>query len=150
VGACAATVAIVPFMPLPGPRDDRVDSDIPASLTAFGAPPRRASVTVAHPSPGQRAVRGLKAGGIFWAVAAGCVFLPGLHFVLVPGFLLIGVVVGFRHLRDQEIVSRVHGACPRCGIEQDLAAGNRLTPSWTLDCPVCHNHLTLTLDPGEN
>jgi hypothetical protein len=120
--------------------------DIPASLTAFGASLRRVSVTVVRPSPGRRAVRALKAGGVFWAVAAGCVFLPGLHFVLVPGFLLVGVVVGFRHLRDQEIVSRVHGPCPRCGLDQDFAAGNGLTPSWELDCPGCHNHLTLTVD----
>jgi len=120
--------------------------DIPALLTAFGASPRRVSVTVVRPSPGRRAGRALKAGGVFWAVAAGCVFLPGLHFVLVPSFLLVGVVVGFRHLRDQKIVSRVHGPCPRCGLEQDFAAGNGLTPSWELDCPACHNRLTLTLD----
>jgi len=123
--------------------------DVPASLTAFGASPRRVSVTVVHPSPGRRAARALKAGGVFWAVAAGCVFLPGLHFVLVPGFLLAGVIGGFRHLRDQEVVSRVHGHCPRCGLEQDFAAGNGLTPSWELDCPACHNHLTLTLDAGD-
>ena len=123
--------------------------DVPASLTAFGASARRVSVTVVHPSPGRRAARALKAGGVFWAVAAGCVFLPGLHFVLVPGFLLAGVIGGFRHLRDQEVVSRVHGHCPRCGLEQDFAAGNGLTPSWELDCPACHNHLTLTLDAGD-
>ena len=124
-------------------------TDVPASLTTFGASPRRVSVTVVHPSSGRRAARALKAGGVFWAVAAGCVFLPGLHFVLVPGFLLAGVVISFRHLRDQEVVSRVHGPCPRCGLEQDFAAGNGLTPSWELDCPACHNHLTLTLDAAD-
>jgi hypothetical protein len=123
--------------------------DLSASLTVFGAPPRRVSVTVVRPSPGQRAVRALKGGGVFWAVAAGCVFLPGLHFVLVPSFLVIGVAVGIKHLRDEEIVSRVHGPCPRCGLEQDFAVGNRLTASWTLDCPACHNNLTLSLDAGE-
>lgn len=117
-----------------------------ASLTVFGAPPRQATVTVVHPSPGRRLARALKAGGVFWAVAAGCVFLPGLHFVLVPSFLVIGIAVGFRNLRDQEIVSRVRGACPRCGLEQEFAAGNRLTSAWSLDCPACHNTLTLALD----
>jgi hypothetical protein len=122
--------------------------DVPASLTVFGAPPRRVTVTVVCPALGQRVARALKAGGLFWAVAAGCVFLPGLHFVLVPSFLLIGVFVGCKHLRDQEIVSRVHGACPRCGLVQDFAAGNGLTPHWALDCPACHNSLTLILDSG--
>ena len=85
---------------------------------------------------------------MFWAFAAGCVFLPGLHFVLVPTFLVAGIVAGVRHGRDTEIVSRVRGACPRCGQEQDFGAGNRLTPTWTLDCPACHNHLTLVVEPG--
>jgi hypothetical protein len=122
--------------------------DLPASLTAFGAPPRRVTVTVVRPSPGQRVARALKAGGVFWAVAAGCVFLPGLHFVLVPSFLLIGAATGFRHLRDQEIVSRVRGACSRCGLEQEFAAGNRLTAAWSLTCAACHNNLALALDAG--
>jgi hypothetical protein len=121
-------------------------AELQASLTVFGAPPRRASVTVMRQAPRQRVGRALKAGGAFWAVAAGCVFLPGLHFVLVPSFLVIGIVVAARSLRDEEIVSRVHGTCPRCGVEQDFAAGRRLAPSWTLDCPTCHNTLTLSLD----
>ncbi len=120
--------------------------DVPALLTAFGARSRRVTVTVVRPPPGRRVARALKAGGVFWAVAAGCVFLPGLHFVLVPSFLLVGVATGFRHLRDREVVSRVRGACPRCGFEQEFAAGNRLTPAWSLACPACHNNLSLALD----
>jgi hypothetical protein len=123
--------------------------DVTASITAFGVPPRRVTVSIVRPSPGQRVARALKAGGAFWAAAAGCVFLPGLHFVLVPGFLLIGVAVGLGRLRDQEIVSRVRGACPRCGLEQEFAAGNRPVPVWSLDCPACHNNLTLTLSRGD-
>jgi hypothetical protein len=123
--------------------------DLSASLTVFGALPRPVLVTVTRPSPGQRLARAVKGAGVFWVVAAGCVFLPGLHFVLVPTFLVVGIAAGFRNLRDVEIVSRVHGACPRCGLEQDFAAGNRLTPTWTLDCPACHNNLTLTLNSGD-
>ena len=122
--------------------------DLSASLAAFGAPPRRVTVSVVHPSPGQRATRAVKAGGLFWAIAAGCVFLPGLHFVLVPSFLAIGVAAGVRHLRDQQIVSHVRGVCPRCGLEQAFASGNRLTPAWSLACPACHTNLALTLDAG--
>jgi len=92
----------------------------------------------------KRAARG---AGIFFAFAAGCVFLPGLHFILVPTFLILGIGAGVRRLQDARVVTRVHGSCPRCGREQDFAAGNRPTPSWTLDCPACHNTLTLTLAP---
>jgi len=129
------------------PEGDSID--LSASLTVFGAAPRPVVVIVTRQSPGHRLARAVKGAGVFWAVAAGCVFLPGLHFVLVPTFLVVGFAAGFRNLRDAEIVSRVHGACPRCGLEQDFAAGNRLRPVWTLDCPACHNNLTLTLDPGD-
>lgn len=122
--------------------------NLDASLSAFGAPPRRVTVTVVHPTPGQRFARALKAGALFWAIAAGCVFLPGLHFILVPTFLVVGIVAGFRHLQDQEVVSGVRGPCPRCGTEQTFPGGNRLTPSWSLDCPACHTTLSLTLDAG--
>ena len=103
--------------------------DLHASLSVFGAKPSPVLVTVTRPSPGGRLARAARVAGIFWAVAAGCVFLPGLHFVLVPTFLVVGTAAGLRHLRDIEVVSRVHGACPRCGHKQDFAAGNRLTPT---------------------
>ena len=121
--------------------------DLHASLSVFGSKPSPVLVMVTRPSPGGRLARAARAAGIFWAVAAGCAFLPGLHFVLVPTFLVIGTAAGLRHLRDTEVVSRVHGVCPRCRHEQDFAAGNRLMPTWSLDCPACHNTLTLTLGP---
>ena len=120
--------------------------DVPASLTVFGASARPAVVTVTRPSPGGRFKRAAKAAGVFWAFAFGCIFIPGLHFVLVPSFLAIGVAAGLRHARDVEVASRVRGICPRCGREQDFAAGNRLAPTWTLDCPACHNTLTVALE----
>jgi hypothetical protein len=120
--------------------------ELPAFLSAFGAPPQHARVIVRVPTPGQRLTRAAKALGTFWAVAAGCVFLPVLHFVLVPTFAIVGLVMGAARLRDQQTVTRVHGGCPRCGREQDFAFGNRLAATWPLDCPACHTNLQLTVD----
>lgn len=116
-----------------------------ASLTAFGSMPSHAEVSVARLTPGQRLTRGFRGAGTFWAIAGACIFIPGLHFVLVPGFLLIGIVTGVMRVRDAETVVRVHGVCPRCKFEQDFAAGNRFAPTWRLDCRACHNHLELAL-----
>jgi len=116
-----------------------------ASLAAFGSMPSRAAVTVARLTPGRRLARAFRTAGIFWAVAGVCIFIPGLHFVLVPSFLLIGIVTLLIRLRDAETVVRVHGVCPRCKFEQDFAAGNRFAPTWRLDCRACHNHLDLAL-----
>ena len=120
-----------------------------ASLTAFGSRPSRAAVTVARLTPGQRLARGFRGAGTFWAIAGACIFVPGLHFILVPSFLLIGIVTGLIRLRDAETVVRVHGVCPRCRFEQDFAAGNRYAPTWRLDCGACHNHLELALTDRE-
>jgi len=119
----------------------------PASLTIFGASPSPAVVTATTTSPGQRFVRAARSAAVLWAFAVGFVFVPGLHFVLVPTFLILGLVAGLRQLRATEVVAGVHGTCPRCGREQDFTAGNRLAPTWRLDCPACHNTLTLTLEP---
>jgi len=116
-----------------------------ASLTAFGSMPSHAEVSVARLTPGQRLTRGFRGAGTFWAIAGACIFIPGLHFVLVPGFLLIGIVTGVMRVRDAETVVRVHGVCPRCKFEQDFTAGNRFAPTWRLDCRACHNHLELAL-----
>jgi hypothetical protein len=116
-----------------------------ASLTAFGSMPTRAAVSVARLTPGQRFARGFRGAGTFWAIAGACIFIPGLHFVLVPGFFFIGIVTGMMRIRDAETVVRVHGVCPRCQFEQDFAAGNRFAPTWRLDCRACHNHLELAL-----
>ena len=64
--------------------------EVPASLSAFGASPPPAWVSVYTPTPGQRLTRAARVLVTFWAVAAGCVFLPVLHFVLVPTFAVIG------------------------------------------------------------
>jgi hypothetical protein len=120
--------------------------DVSASLSAFGASPQPVRVTVRLPTPGQRLVRAAKALGTFWAIAAGCVFVPGLHFVLVPTFGVVGLVAAATRLRDRRTVAGVHGVCPRCGSEQDFAAGNRLATTWVLDCPACHTNLQLTVD----
>jgi hypothetical protein len=117
-----------------------------ASLTVFGSPPSPVVVTVTSASPSQRLTRAARSAAVLWAFAGGFVFLPGLHFVLVPTFLILGLLAGLRQLRATEIVAGVHGACPRCGREQDFTAGNRLTPSWSLDCSACHNTLTLTVE----
>src|SRR5206468_12138991 len=79
--------------------------EVPALLSAFGAAPQPARVSVQTPTPGQRLTRAARALATFWAVAAGCVFLPVLHFVLVPTFAVIGLVMGAARLRDQQTVT---------------------------------------------
>ncbi|MBI2525779.1 MAG: zinc ribbon domain-containing protein [Candidatus Rokubacteria bacterium] len=121
---------------------------VPASLSAFGAPPRLVTATVLQQSSQRRATRALAALGGFWGLAAVAVFLPVVHFVLVPSFLAAGAITAGLRLREDRRLLSVRGACPRCGVEQEFLAGQRFRREQTLACPRCHDRLTLTADPA--
>jgi hypothetical protein len=122
--------------------------EIPATLTAFGAPPAPATATILSQAPGERLARTAAALGACWGLALVSVFIPVAHFVLVPTFFVAGIAVAVARAREATRLLAVRGACPRCAREQEFPAGGRLTPGRTLDCPACHNTLTLTADPA--
>ena len=119
--------------------------EVPVTLTAFGATPRDATATVVNQAPRCRLARALTALGTFWGIALVVLFIPVAHFILVPTFVTAGIVMAILRAREDRRLLRVHGACPRCGIEQAFAAGGRLSREVRLDCPHCHNGLRCTL-----
>lgn len=62
----------------------------------------------------ERWQRALKALGICWGAAIFSVFLPIAHFILVPGFLIAGIVLPFHFYSAKSIVSGGEGNCPKC------------------------------------
>jgi len=65
-------------------------------------------------SKGARIVRALKMLGIFWFVMILTVFVPVLHFVLVPLFLLLGLILATTTYLETGIVSDGQINCPNC------------------------------------
>src|SRR5262245_66645278 len=120
--------------------------DIPATLAAFGSPPSPAMATVMIQSPGKRLARTAAGLGFCWALALGGLFIPVAHFVLVPAFVLAGIGVAVSRAREDKRLLKVAGVCPRCGVQQEFAAGGRFDSQKSLDCPRCHNTLTLSAD----
>jgi hypothetical protein len=121
---------------------------VPARLTAFGAPSTRALVTVADVSPGARLRRGVMGLAACWGGAAVAVFLPILHFVLVPGLLGAGIAAAIVLGRQAQRVTDVRGTCPRCLAEERFQVGGRVRPTRLTACPRCHGNVTLLLDDG--
>ena len=119
---------------------------VEAYLTIFGAPPSPVTVTVFEPGLGRRVWRAAVPCLVCWALALASVFIVLAHFILVPGFLVAGPVLAYVRFRMVRVVRKVHGACPRCRIEQDFKP-----PSWgrTIDCARCKNQLVLTGLDGE-
>jgi hypothetical protein len=117
---------------------------IPATLSAFGAPPAPATATVQNQSSAERLRRTAAGFGLCAGLALVGLFIPVAHFILVPTFVGAGIAVAIVRAREDTRLLRVHGVCPRCATTQDFEGGGRFTPTRSLDCPTCHTNLTLT------
>jgi len=116
---------------------------VPVRLSAFGAPPTQALMTVAELSPAARFGRGVRGLATGWGAAVVAVFLPILHLVLVPTFAVGGVVAAVVLGRQSRRVMELHGRCPRCLTEQDFEASGRLRRTRLVTCSHCHTNVTL-------
>ena len=129
---------------------DALDPELPtpvaASLTAFGASPTVAMVTIAVQTVGRRVSRALRVLGGLWGAALLAVFIPIAHFVLVPTLVVLGAVLGALRLRQDRVIVRVVGPCPRCGRADEFPLDTRRVTSQRLTCPGCHSNVDLTLD----
>jgi hypothetical protein len=120
--------------------------EVEGTLTAFGAEPQGAKATVLEQSPGRRLARALAALGVFWALALAGLFIPVAHLILVPAFIIAGIVAAAMKGREDRLLLRVRGVCPRCGVKQEFAVGGRFRRERNFDCPHCHNALRLLCD----
>src|SRR3954464_15746238 len=62
----------------------------------------------------QRMMRAAKIWGIMWLLMLFSLPVFILHFVLVPGFLIAGPVMGMRRYGVTEIPDHISGNCPAC------------------------------------
>jgi hypothetical protein len=118
-------------------------TEVPVTLSAFGALATSGVATVQHRSLASRAGRAGLALGIAWLLAFPAVFLPVAHFVLVPGLIIGGVVLAAIRLAETRTLARVRGICPRCKTTLDLSPGGRHRLPRLVQCVRCRNELTL-------
>jgi hypothetical protein len=115
------------------------------TLHFFGFPDAPARVTVVQHDPAQRLRRALLALGACWGLAALTILVPIAHFVLVPGFFVLGIVLFVQRMREDATITGVEGVCPKCGEERGFVAGGRVQPHVKATCPVCRNELDLEI-----
>jgi len=87
----------------------------------------------------RRAVKGL---AVVWGAALVSIFIPVAHFLLVPGFALVGVFVFTKRTRTREETESIHGTCPDCGHEQDFDSAGGWHPPHHVTCKHCYRLLT--------
>ena len=119
-----------------------------ASLKGFGAPPTSAELVVETLDFGDRVRRASLAFAAGAALALIALPIPLVHFVLVPGALLLGLIFAGLRLNQREIIRSAQGSCPYCGTPQRLGlAGRVFRLPREVFCGSCRRPLDLALDP---
>lgn len=85
------------------------------------------------------ALKALQSLGICWAVAAVCVLVPILHFVLTPAAFLAGpIAAAFVYFKVQKLPKFLEGSvrCLHCSSDTDFAFANAKPPFYEM-CRNC-------------
>jgi hypothetical protein len=115
-----------------------------ARLRGFGVPPTSSTIVVEHLAAGQRLARAAVALVLGVAAAAVALPIPIVHFVLVPGSLLLGLIFAGARLTQRDIVRSAEGSCPFCGALQRLGlAGRKFRLPRRVHCSSCGRELDL-------
>jgi hypothetical protein len=112
-------------------------------LKGFGAPPAQARAEVAELTMQDRLKRAAVVFAAFIAVALIALPIPIVHFVVVPGGLLLAFVLGALRLREGEIFRGAEGRCPFCGTEQRFPLFGRFRLPRAVNCTSCRRRLLL-------
>ena len=101
-----------------------------------------ADIEVVELSTNSRLMRALKGMGICWAIAVFAVLIPILHFVLVPLFLLLGVVMFMQQWGQKLYCMSGVIKCPSCQTEMKLKEGAFDWPKREI-CSGCRSDLRI-------
>ncbi len=71
-----------------------------------------------------------------WLLAPVVFWIPP-HVPWVLTVLAVGAVRALNRFREHRTLVSLHGACPRCGAEQDFRELGRMRQPHTAHCPAC-------------
>jgi hypothetical protein len=116
-----------------------------ATLTYDGSEPSRIRVRALHRDGPARASRAVRTWAACWGLAVAAVFLPVLHFILVPLLLLAGPALAWGRLHEAASLVSAEGACPACGASQRFTLGDTWRERTALRCEACGRRIELVL-----
>jgi hypothetical protein len=91
--------------------------------------------------PQERVTRALKAFCMWMLAAAVAVFIPVLHFVLVPAFVLVAIFMAANGLFDVFKIESGEIVCSRCGTTTPIEERAETYPLH-IDCDHCDARMT--------
>jgi hypothetical protein len=113
------------------------------SLRGFGVKPAVARIEVNSLTLADRIKRAATIFGLGMVLALIATPIPLVHFILVPGALLIGAVLALTRLGQAEVFRTATGRCPFCGSEQTFSVMGRFRLPKKLHCSSCQRQLSL-------
>jgi hypothetical protein len=112
-------------------------------LRGFGAKPTVAHIELNTLTLTDRLKRAATIFGLAMVLALIAIPIPLVHFILVPGALLMGVVLALVRLGQSEVFRTATGCCPFCGKEQSFSVMGRFRLPKKLYCSSCQRQLLL-------
>ena len=119
---------------------------VPAQIEYTGKPSSSAQADLIRRPKGERMRRATLSWLACWGLAVAAVFIPVLHFVLVPALVIAGPLLGMARLSERATLERVTGACPACDHALALALKGKLAESVPFRCEACGRPLELAPD----
>ncbi|MBK7857526.1 MAG: hypothetical protein IPJ65_02650 [Archangiaceae bacterium] len=91
----------------------------------------------------ERVRRGALGMALCWVGAGISIFMPILHFVLVPGLIVAGPIFGALQLSEKMRLRKIKGSCPRCKVEREYQLSLRFNGPRSFTCDGCGNLIEL-------
>ncbi len=88
-----------------------------------------------------------KTWAIAWLAAIAAVFLPVLHFILVPSLLIGGPIYAIAQFQEHTTLMGGGGPCPACGAEVKLTQKRRAEARIAVRCESCGRRIELGIAP---
>ncbi|MGZ3690219.1 MAG: hypothetical protein ACXVAX_01875 [Pseudobdellovibrio sp.] len=79
---------------------------------------------------------------LFWGLAICSVFIPVLHFVLVPSFLIVGVVAFMKQYKNTHLIKGGIYICPECKRDFEMKP-IYFMEGKKIDCSLCGTQLSI-------
>lgn len=115
---------------------------IAVSVSANDESTSEGEVYVEDWSHTERLRRSLKFLWISWGLAAGALFIPLLHFILVPSLILVGPIVAYFVYQQTSTVLGGSTSCPKCKSYFEII---RSKEQWPLHdvCSKCYANVEI-------
>lgn len=117
---------------------------VPVIIKSLSGKTANGDVQIKSWSQSERVANAMKVFGLFFGLAIAFVFVPIVHFVMVPTLLILAPILALRSYRRISNVEGGSGTCPECSERLPIEGGK---PDWPLKdlCSKCHNGLLIFL-----